>query len=829
MKSDGSIAFANGGFIYWSPASGAWDIYGAIFAEWNSKGGPLGPLGFPVSGETSTPFLPGLVQGRFNDFQHGVIVWYPEGDYAGAHPVLGVQLYLERYECNDDFNVQINIEATPANPPNVNHGRMPSGGEYDGGGKELDTVLLAVPLVQSSTQVNVWMLCIHENTIGKDDEEGTVTESYSILNLWGLMENDHAHQNGAFTATFEMQPFPLPPVSLDPDQFRYQLFWPFQNFDTDTLSWHTYSDTFSDVAETDKHIDLNPFDFKLHLFEIAFYSIVYESLGGPGNCFGLCVESTFARENRSLFIEPIFDQNAYHKDGMLHATDNTQLKETTGQTPSPQDAEVVRETNIKHGYQVGANFIEWFLGKWITGGLHQPIDAFNDSKRYFEANDWPVISVSGDSDLSQSAHVLVPYKWSPQQGGPMTIWVANVNDPPDATNDNPHNFITVNPDDNSFTFQMFDGTQGVDGVWFGSPTTGGRMLAIPHSQLNTEPVTPGDAILALIVSGVVIICGGDGGSTQITDEHGRKFYVYDVPPLRADEVRLHVPSGLVSEGATLRRINLDPKTRIAEMARIPIHGRTKGTVKDRRRLTSDGNRYIKDGPRQKFARVPELYYLHRGGQVMSMEPLERGTNRQEGLNNARETVINQTVQPVTQANSLTFELTEDANGTYNWAILSPRMSASITAQNAGGGADVIHVDAVNTGDQSVTFNAPSNGANRTISLAVGGFSGGDPAERRWYELLNIDVTAGHSISAQVNDRGGELLLRNTGPAFTFELRVHHGMSPMATAVRPSVSLEANKSYRIGPQEWDKQTITETALHLSVFDSVSGAQIAQREL
>ncbi len=257
--------FANGGFIYWSPASGAWDIYGAIFAEWNSKGGPLGPLGFPISGETSTPFLPGFVQGRFNDFQHGVIVWYPDGDYAGAHSVLGVQLYLERYECNQDFNVQINIEATPANPPNVNHGRMPSGGEYDGGGKELDTVLIAVPLVQSSTQINIWMLCIHENTIGKDDEEGTVTENYSILNLWGLMENDHAHQDGAFTATFEMQPFPLPPVSLDPDQFRYQLFWPFQNFDINTLSWHTYSDTFSDVAETDKHIDLNPFDFKLHL------------------------------------------------------------------------------------------------------------------------------------------------------------------------------------------------------------------------------------------------------------------------------------------------------------------------------------------------------------------------------------------------------------------------------------------------------------------------------------------------------------------------------------------------------------------------------------
>ena len=409
--------------------------------------------------------------------------------------------------------------------------------------------------------------------------------------------------------------FPLPPVSLDPDQFRYQLFWPFQNFDTDTLSWHTYSDTFSDVAETDKHIDLNPFDFKLHLFEIAFYSIVYESLGSPGNCFGLCVESTFARENRSLFIEPIFNQNSYDKNGMLLASDNTQLKETTGQTPSPRDAEVVREANIKHGYQVGANFIEWFLGKWITGGLHQPIDAFNDSKQYFESNDWPIISVSGDSDLSQSAHVLVPYKWSPSQGGPMTIWVANINDPPDATNDNPHNFITVNPDDNSFTFQMFDGTEGVDGVWFGSPSTGGRMLAIPHSQLNTEPVTPGDAILALIVSGVVIICGGDGGSTQITDERGHNFYSYDLPSLRADEALLHGLAGLVSKGAIPRRINLDPNTRIEEMARIPIHGRAAGTFNEHRQVANLANEYIKHSPPQKPTRDRNCITSTAGGKL----------------------------------------------------------------------------------------------------------------------------------------------------------------------------------------------------------------------
>lgn len=363
--------FANGGFIYWSPATGAWDVYGAIYAEWSSKGGPLGPLGFPTSGETDTPALPNLPflgnlpKGRFNDFEHGVIVWYPSGPYANAHTVQGLQLHAIRYECNDDFNVQINIESTPANPPNVNHGRMPSGGHYNGGGVDVSTsILLTVPVVQANTQVNIWMLCIHEKTIGADDEEGTVTMSYNILNLWGLLENDHSHQNGAFTATFAMQPFPPPPVSLDPEQFRYQLFWPFQNIDTDQLSWKTYSDTFADVAETDKHIDLNPFSFKMHLFEITFYELVYKSLAQNGTCFGFCLESIYARENRSLFIEPLYTQNSYSKDGSLKNSTGAALDVVTETVfPSQQDAEVVSEASIKHGYQLGASLVAWFLGE----------------------------------------------------------------------------------------------------------------------------------------------------------------------------------------------------------------------------------------------------------------------------------------------------------------------------------------------------------------------------------------------------------------------------------------------------------------------------------
>lgn len=833
--------FANGGFIYWSSSTGAWDVYGAIYAEWSSKGGPLGPLGFPVSGETSTPSVPGFVQGRFNDFQNGVIVWYPDGDYSGPHTVLGVTLYLERYDCSEDFNVQINIEATPASPPNVNHGRMPSGGEYDGGGKELDTILLTVPLVQSNTQVNIWMLCIHEKTFGKDDEEGTVTANYNILNVWGLLENNHAHQDGAFTATFEMQPYPLPPVSYDPDQFRTQLFWPFHNFDTDTLSWRTYSDTFSDVAETDKHVDLNPLDFKLHLFEIAFYNLAYESLGEHGNCFGLCVESIFARENRSLFIEPVFTQNSYDKNGILLATDGTQLMETTSQTASPKDAEIVREANIKQGYQLGVNFLEWFLGKWVTGKLHQPIDAFYQSKQYFESNDWPILSISTGSDFSSSAHTLVPYKWSPSQGGPLTIWVANVNYPAappgsvGASNDDPYNFVKINPD-NSFTFQMHD---GLDQTWFGSPTTGGMLLAIPHSQLNTEPVTPGDAILALIVAGVVIVCAGDAQSNQITDEHGRTFYAYahEAGAGKFHAERVNVADAMLTRPPSSRRINLDLQTRVPDMARIPLHDG--GSPRTNLRSNAVINHHAQSsGALSKPVKRPEIYYLHRSLPFMSMQPTSRAIDGRTEKNVATRSVtptaevpaqlgmIGAAAVQILRPHSLAFEMRAQADGSYRWAILSPRMSASITAQCANGDADTIEIDEVSGANQAITFRVSSDSPAKTVSLAVGGFSGGDPNERRWYELLNLNVAPGQAISAQVSNRGGELLLRNTGPTINFELRVHYGMNPAAVAVRPSVSLEANRAFQIAPSEWDPLAMKTTQVQMTLFDVVSGTQVEQ---
>ena len=71
------------------------------------------------------------------------------------------------------------------------------------------------------------------------------------------------------------------------------------------------------------------------------------------------------------------------------------------------------------------------------------------------------------------------------------------------------------------------------------------------------------------------------------------------------------------------------------------------------------------------------------------------------------------------------------------------------------------------------------------------------------------------------------MLRNSGPAISFELRVHYGMEAAAMAIRPAVYLDADKSFHIAPEEWNKATIVNAALNLTVFDSMSGAQLTSR--
>ncbi|MFF2347899.1 polysaccharide deacetylase family protein, partial [Pseudarthrobacter sp. NPDC058119] len=75
------------GSIYWSPATGAHEIHGSIGGHYAELGGPAGFLGFPLTDETGTP--DGV--GRFNHFAGGSIYWSPATGAREVHGAIRAQ------------------------------------------------------------------------------------------------------------------------------------------------------------------------------------------------------------------------------------------------------------------------------------------------------------------------------------------------------------------------------------------------------------------------------------------------------------------------------------------------------------------------------------------------------------------------------------------------------------------------------------------------------------------------------------------------------------------------------------------------------------------
>ena len=73
----------DGGNIYWSAVTGAWEMHGAILQQWTAAGGFRPGMGLPTTDETSTPDN----QGRFNRFQGGGAIYWTSG--TGAHILTG--------------------------------------------------------------------------------------------------------------------------------------------------------------------------------------------------------------------------------------------------------------------------------------------------------------------------------------------------------------------------------------------------------------------------------------------------------------------------------------------------------------------------------------------------------------------------------------------------------------------------------------------------------------------------------------------------------------------------------------------------------------------
>jgi hypothetical protein len=732
------------GAIYWSAPTGAHEMFGPILTAWQTRfGGPGGPLGLPTGAPIPTPNGVGRVQ----TFEKGLVVWTPA---TGAVPVTGgIVLNLFSFSCDDDFNVQITVTSRFGNTIGPeNKGRIPAEGEFSAGTETFPPrVILSFPKVTPDLVVSVdFLQAISERLIGRDARKGNVAPIvYNIDNLWRLTEANRSHHDGSFTAVLAMQH--LEQQIDDSKPFRQQKFWPFANFGTSQLSWGQFEQTFRDIAEVDKHISIVPPRF--HPLEIAVYEQVYRSLAAGGNCFGMVTEAMYALEKRSLFEEPIFSSGSYRHDGNKLVPD--------GAEPTRENAEAANAINVKMGYQIGSEAISWFLGKWAAGALHDPVRAFRESRAAFARGDWPLLTISDKDKFSQEGHAVMPYKWDPPDETPplpgqlWTILVANPNSPAPAVPDLDDSCkITIDPIAQTWRMPVGQG----EPPWSGSSEEGGRLLMMPYSLVSGRPNSPADLVATLVEAlaiGSLIVIGGDG-TEQITDSLGRTIF-------------RTTPDGN-------RRVNIDPVTRIPDLALLPAHERYE---------------------------TPREIYAWRPGSASAATRLQHVLH---------------------------------GRGDYFWALISPSLSVSIAATGVttGTGAatppgDRFFIEQLGTADQAIThITAPDRGP-RSLRMSASGWPGSDHSSAKWFELSNLVASPGHTLRAQVLNAGRSFSVHNDGPNATFDLSVHGGLNKDPLAVRRSVELPSGKAWRLEAADWSGKA-ADTPIDVSEMDKIGGPVLRQ---
>lgn len=89
---DGRISYFQYGAIVWKQEIGAFAVQGLIWEKYKEMRTVFSPLGYPLSDELSHSV--GQVNGRYSQFEHGVIIWSPQ---TGAQPLAN-----RLYECWQD-------------------------------------------------------------------------------------------------------------------------------------------------------------------------------------------------------------------------------------------------------------------------------------------------------------------------------------------------------------------------------------------------------------------------------------------------------------------------------------------------------------------------------------------------------------------------------------------------------------------------------------------------------------------------------------------------------------------------------------------------------
>lgn len=462
--------------IYWSAQSGAFEVHGDIRRKYNELGGPSSEIGFPISDEGNIPGAGGPA--RFNCFQNGSILWF--GSYDSIIVARPFKVFVGRVNTKEnegflmgqnDLYMRVVLREGGAAVYNQRH---PGSGDFGGNNsRDLNLTIPRVVVPNSPGKTATLSLDIWDSDPGNDDHLGFYQFELNMANAWGMRDNQGIFNTGGFSRINNISWSVQPQVDFA-RLTETEKFWGVANRSTPTISYSQYASAFRDVDSETEWWDVTDW------LEKAFYELVVKGVANGGNCFGMSLEAIYSRKFMSLFGLPI---NRF----------------TSWDT-------VKNEFNVKHCYQVGAEAIWWFVGEFVTGNTHDPVDVFNNTRNAFNRGDHPVICIAQNYDFSGAPHCILPVAWD-SSVKPWRMTICDPNFP------NQLRTLTVNPDNNSFEY--------VGGSTYrGSEWSGGRFHYMPFCLLNSRPRTPiWDAIL-LLLAGTVIILGDGNETASLTDADG---------------------------------------------------------------------------------------------------------------------------------------------------------------------------------------------------------------------------------------------------------------------------------------------------------------------
>jgi hypothetical protein len=484
----GRVSEFEGVTCYWNARTGAQEVHGDIRTIYRGIGGPSGSLGFPTSDEGD---VPGAAGARFNTFERGSIVWF--GSQSETYVCQAFDINLGRIDSQEsegwgrgqnDVYVHVNVED---NGSVIHSERIPDSGDSNGHNvfninRPLDLGPAGI-MPNSPDRVIKLTLDIWDSDWPDDDDHlGYYEHVLEMANAWGLLGNRARLFNSGSFAGINSITWSVSPRVNEALLDDNQRWWGVKNRGTKELSWPQYAAAFTDVDSDTEWWD--PSDWLAKLF----YEAAVKGVARSGNCFGMSLEAIYSYKHRSILRLPL--------DRFSDATNQW---------------EAVRgEFNIKHQYQVGAPAIWWFVGQFLSGNTHDPVDVFRATRSAHAAGMDPVLCIAQNYDFSGAPHCILPVNWD-DSVKPWRMWVHDPNFPsPQAQ---PLRAVLVDPDASTFSYDGFSN-------YSGSEWSGGRMHYMPYSVLCEQPRTPMFEALMLLLSGAILIVGSDGETLSLTDENG---------------------------------------------------------------------------------------------------------------------------------------------------------------------------------------------------------------------------------------------------------------------------------------------------------------------